>query len=114
MPRAKTGSSKRPTTRTVRNVQPGTREQSGSAGRNTPAGATGQQKDTGQGRYGQSGFGGSSRSKTDGERKYERSGANGDPRTKSRSNPGSGRAEADETKKKRPTVRDGRDIPKTG
>lgn len=114
MPLDKTADPKRAADPSVRNTQPGTREQSGSAGRNTPADAVQQKKDTGQGRYGQSGLGGTQPAPTDGQEHYERSDRNGDPRTKSRSNAGSGHAEADESKKKNPTTTDARDIPKTG
>jgi hypothetical protein len=98
----------------ARPVQPGTHEQSGSTGRNAPDGKTPQGADTGQGRYGQSGLAGSHRHETDGESKYRNSEKEGDPRSKHRSNPGSGRAEADETRTGQKPDADSGDVPKTG
>src|SRR6202008_4811958 len=79
--------------------QPNPNEQSGSAGRATPADATQQRKDTGQGRYGQSGYADGHDSETDGEAKYRDSEKDGDPRSKKKSNEGSGLPSADETTK---------------
>jgi hypothetical protein len=84
--------------------EPTSKDQSGSAGRST-SGATQPGKDSGQGHYGQSGFGGKHQPETDGETKYHESEHDGDPGTKGQSNRGSGHADADETTK---------DIPKTG
>jgi hypothetical protein len=94
--------------------QPDVREQSGSTGRATPDHAKSHDEDTGQGRYGQTGFGGHEPPKTQGREQYQRSERDGDPASKQESNPGSGRPEDDETKKKNRTVKDGRDVPKTG
>jgi len=84
-------------------THPGSNEQSGSTGR-PKFDPTNPGKDTGQGRYGQSGVGGKP-AETDGQAKYRKSQHQGDARSKQDSNEGSGRADADETTK---------DIPKTG
>ena len=74
-------------------VQPDANEQSGSAGRHTGDGKSSQGKDTGQDRYGQTGFGGGKGAETAGQASYRDSGSTADPDSKTRSNPGSGRAE---------------------
>jgi hypothetical protein len=80
---------------------PNANQQSGSTGRPTPDPAR-PGKDSGQGKYGQSG---GKPAETDGQAQYRHSERNGDKRSKNDSNEGSGRADADETAK---------DIPKTG
>jgi hypothetical protein len=77
-------------------VQPDPAEQSGSTGRPTGDGTARQGKDSGQGRYGQSGLGGSKDSETAGQASYRRSGAGADSESRSTSNPGSGRVEHEE------------------
>ena len=74
-------------------VQPDANEQSGSTGRHTGDGKSGQGKDTGQDRYGQTGFGGGNGAETAGQASYRNSGGKADPDSKSRSNAGSGRAD---------------------
>ncbi len=73
-------------------AQPSSDDQSGSTGRRAPDGEQPQGIDTGQGRYGQSGFA-EVQAETIGQAKYRRSEAQGDPKTKSQSNRGSGRAD---------------------
>jgi hypothetical protein len=80
---------------------PGSTEQSGSTGR-PKFDPTNPGKDSGQGKYGQSG---GKPAETDGQAKYRKSEKQGDAGSKQDSNAGSGRADADETTK---------DIPKTG
>lgn len=74
--------------------QPSTEEQSGSAGRRTtnPGGQNGQGKDTGQGRYGQSGLGGEHDTGTAGETSYQDS-PDGSDQPVPKSNQGSGRSD---------------------
>lgn len=79
-------------------AQPSSSEQSGSAGRRT-AGKSDPGKDTGQGRYGQSGFGGKD-GDTMGQEQYKKSGPDGGQDPHPESNHGSGRA--DREPKKRP------------
>ena len=85
-------------------AQPSSNEQSGSAGRRTGNDAD-RGKDTGQGRYGQSGLGGRQDRETDGQSNYRRSGPEGEELAKPRSNPGSGSSEhepEDERPQKKP------------
>ena len=88
----------------VQPPQPSPDEQSGSAGPAAPPGAANHRKDSGQGRYGQTGVGNDVK-ETDGQSKYRRSEQDGDPSSKNESNEGSGRPDVDKTTK---------DIPKTG
>lgn len=97
----------RPDRSPTKPAQPSADEQSGSTGRRTPDSAESQGANTGQDRYGQSGFPG-------GPRKIDRTTQDADPREEHRSNPGSGHAEADETKHRQDTDADAADIPKTG
>ena len=85
------------------NPEPTPTDQSGSTGRPV-FDPTNPGKDSGQGRYGQSGLGGNKPANLPGEEKYRKTEKDGDPRTKNESNRGSGRDDADETA----------DIPKTG
>jgi hypothetical protein len=75
------------------------REQSGSTGRRAATGGN-DGKDTGQGRYGQTGVAGK-QTETDGQANYRESASRGSAANKTRSNKGSGRADRDETKTKR-------------
>jgi len=75
-------------------AMPSTNEQSGSAGRQTGHGKEEQGKDTGQDRYGQSGFGGKKQeSETMGQSSYRQSGPDGGEQPNPKSNRGSGRAD---------------------
>ena len=76
-------------------ARPSSDEQSGSAGRPTVDGKGEQGKDTGQDRYGQSGFGGKQVDETIGQANYRRSGPEGGQIDNPRSNHGSGRADRD-------------------
>ena len=76
--------------------QPGSNEQSGSAGRRTDTAGRGLGKSSGQDRYGQSGLGGKGR-ETAGQAKYRKSEADGDPGSRRKSNRGSGRAKPRES-----------------
>jgi hypothetical protein len=69
--------------------QPTPEEQSGSTGRPTK-GTAGQGKDTGQGRYGQTGAGGGGNRETIGQANYRRSGADVGQQPDTDSNAGSG------------------------
>jgi hypothetical protein len=73
--------------------QPASEDQSGSAGRRTDENDRGHDKDTGQGRYGQSGLGGKQERETQGQARYRRSGPDGSEQADSESNRGSGRAD---------------------
>jgi hypothetical protein len=79
--------------------QPASNDQSGSTGRQSPDAKTPTGKDTGQDRYGQSGVAGPP-VETDGQTRYRNSANKGDPASKRDSNQGSGRGDADETRKK--------------
>jgi hypothetical protein len=83
-------------------AQPGAQEQSGSTGRptETEQGSNGQRKNSGQDRYGQSGFGGQQKSETAGQERYRRSGSDADAAP--RGNRGSGSLDAE---------KDGVDVP---
>jgi hypothetical protein len=76
-------------------AQPSSSEQSGSAGRRTDVTGESRGKDTGQGRYGQSGLGGKRGHETQGQASYRRSGPDGGRQSDPRSNPGSGRPDRD-------------------
>jgi hypothetical protein len=85
-------------------AQPDPNEQSGSAGRRTGSDAD-RGKDSGQGRYGQSGLGGAQHRETDGQSNYRRSGPDGGKLPRTGSNPGSGSSDTkpeDEQLKKKP------------
>ena len=71
--------------------QPSSDEQSGSTGRRTDPKDLGKDKDTGQGRYGQTGHGGEVNRETAGQKRYQNSGDQ--PGSKSDSNEGSGTSE---------------------
>jgi hypothetical protein len=71
--------------------QPGPDEQSGSNGRRAVGEGQPAGKDTGQGRYGQSGFGGGDQPPT--QTRYQDSAKEGDDKSKHESNRGSGRAD---------------------
>jgi len=71
--------------------QPSSNDQSGSTGRRTDKKNLGRDRDTGQGRYGQSGLGGKVNRETMGQKRYKDSG--GQPGSKSDSNDGSGNAD---------------------
>jgi hypothetical protein len=74
-------------------AQPSSDEQSGSAGRKSGEGTPADGKDSGQGRYGQTGLGGQPDRKTSGQTRYEQSGPDGGQLPEPDSNRGSGRAE---------------------
>jgi hypothetical protein len=76
-------------------AQPNSDEQSGSTGRRTNTGELGPTADTGQGRYGQSGFGGKEGRETMGQSRYRQSGPDGGKEADSESNQGSGRPDVD-------------------
>ena len=76
-------------------AQPTPTEQSGSAGRQTGDGTGADGKDSGQGRYGQSGLGGKQNRETAGQTRYQRSGPDGSEQSKVKSNRGSGRPESE-------------------
>ena len=76
-------------------VRPNPDEQSGSAGRPTGGDPAEQGKDTGQDRYGQSGFGGQQERETIGQASYRRSGPDGGQIANPKSNPGPDRADRD-------------------
>lgn len=76
-------------------AQPSSSDQSGSAGRSTESAKHSQGKDSGQNRYGQSGFVGGEPRETMGQWKYRDSEKQGTPDSKSQSNRGSGRADAE-------------------
>ena len=69
-------------------AQPTADEQSGSTGRRVATGNPDAGADTGQDRYGQSGYGGKPEQETMGQAQYRRSGARGDAGAKTRSNRG--------------------------
>ena len=75
-------------------AQPNSDEQSGSAGRRTDTHEDGRTKDTGQDRYGQSGFGGKEGRETMGQSQYRRSNPGGQEAPRE-SNSGSGRPDVD-------------------
>jgi len=76
-------------------AQPTSDEQSGSTGRRTDARDDGRAKDSGQDRYGQSGFGGQEDSETMGQSRYRQSGPDGAQDVVSKSNTGSGRPDVE-------------------
>ena len=78
--------------------QPNTNEQSGSTGRRTETEEKGRGADTGQGRYGQTGFGGKHDHETDGQKWYRKSGPDGGRNADTDSNEGSGRPDVDSPK----------------
>lgn len=100
--------------KTPETPQPDSHEQSGSTGRRAADDKQPKGADTGQNRYGQSGLAGSESRETEGQEKYRESAHEGDPESKGSSNPGSGRHEADETKRRQKKDGDAKDIPKTG
>jgi len=75
--------------------QPDSNEQSGSGGRRTETRDNERSKDTGQDRYGQSGFGGKKGHETIGQARYRRSGPEGGEQADPESNQGSGRPDVD-------------------
>jgi len=82
-------------------VQPSPGDQSGSTGRPTGNGDPADQgADSGQGRYGQTGFGGA-QPETTGQQRYRASEADGNEETKGRSNAGSGSVEHEDAEYKR-------------
>jgi hypothetical protein len=87
-------------------AQAGPSEQSGSAGRPTTGAENAQGKDTGQGRYGQSGFAGGQPHETMGQWKYRDSEKQGTPDSKSQSNRGSGRADRESQDYQRTPAKD--------
>ena len=76
-------------------AQPTSTEQSGSAGRKTGDGSNADGKDSGQGRYGQSGLGGKPDREAAGQTRYQQSGPDGADQSKLKSNRGSGRPESE-------------------
>ncbi len=82
-------------------AQPSSTEQSGSAGRRV-AGKSDPGKDTGQGRYGQSGFGGKVSRDTLGQEQFKRSGPDGGQDPEPDSNHGSGRADRESQDYRKP------------
>jgi len=92
----RTGSDKEGTPETP---QPDSNEQSGSTGRRTDAQEKGREADTGQGRYGQTGFGGKHDHETIGQARYRRSGPDG-RQVDTDSNEGSGRPDVDSHKER--------------
>lgn len=78
--------------------QPGSNEQSGSTGRHTGKEVLEKDKDTGQGRYGQSGFAGNVNRETIGQQKFKQSPPGGDEKLEPDSNHGSG-TDVDESEK---------------
>lgn len=82
--------------------QPPSNEQSGSTGRYTGADKLDQSKNTGQDRYGQSGLGGKVDSETIGQRKYKKGKSGGEQSPPEPSNRGSGTADDESEKKRRP------------
>ncbi len=97
----------------MKQPQPDTPAQSGSAGRKTPAGNEPHGADTGQNRYGQNDAAKPSK-ETDGQKKYRESARDGDPASRTDSNPGSGHANEDESKQRQDRDANAKDIPKTG
>jgi hypothetical protein len=87
-------------------AQPGSSEQSGSAGRPTTGADGTQGKDTGQDRYGQSGFAGGQPHETMGQWKYRDSEKPGTSDSKSQSNRGSGRADRESLDYQRTPAKD--------
>ena len=73
-------------------VQPTSAEQSGSTGRHTGKGDLGQDKNTGQDLYGQSGLGGKTNTETIGQRAYKQGPSGSEQKRSESSNRGSGRA----------------------
>ena len=85
-------------------AQPSSSDQSGSAGRPTEGAQHSQGKDSGQNRYGQTGFVGGEPRETMGQWKYRDSDKQGTPDSKSQSNRGSGRADAESQEYQRKQV----------
>jgi len=75
--------------------QPNSNDQSGSTGRRTDTHENGRKTDTGQDKYGQSGFGGKQGSETSGQSRYRKSGPDGGDQADPESNEGSGRPDVD-------------------
>jgi len=75
--------------------QPDSNDQSGSTGRRTDTHENGRATNTGQDRYGQSGFGGKQGRETNGQSRYRQSGPDGGQQVDPESNEGSGRPDVD-------------------